>query len=515
MMGGGKKKDSQQSNRYYSPWYSPSQQTQENPNEFRVDADVEHNRLLLWANEVELTEVENLLVKLGEMPAKGDATTRRIIDTPGIEAAQELLDRIRLAWPQVAPNPLEVPSTAAEKPKSAAPPEKSPAEPAAPATSRSTGVERQPSLVRLAQLGPGQSAQVKPERPADAPQTEPEQPADVPRAKPARPVNPAKSPAPLKVTIGPEGRLIVSCEDPQALDLFEEMVTQMAPARKNYKVFQLKYAWAYGVALNLQEFFKEDEKKSNRFSPFFFDYGYGQEDTQERTRLSKRRPLKFISDPDTNTILVEGADAAQLKTIDELIKLYDQAAPTDSQSVRKTETFHLKHSKAKVVAETVKEVYRDLLSANDKALVGNKQTERESGRSFFYVFGDGDKSEQKTPKFKGLLSIGVDELSNTLVVSAPAFLFEQVRTMIEDLDKAAAPTTAVQVVRVGQGVSAEHVQEVLSDLLGTGSPNRRRAAPPPRRPQQPQQQFQGRGGQARQGNTQGNTQQPANNNQGR
>ena len=46
----------------------------ENAKEFRVDADVEHNRLLLWANPVELAEIEALLVKLGEIPAAGSGS---------------------------------------------------------------------------------------------------------------------------------------------------------------------------------------------------------------------------------------------------------------------------------------------------------------------------------------------------------------------------------------------------------------------------------------------------------
>ena len=41
-------------------------------------------------------------------------------------------------------------------------------------------------------------------------------------------------------------------------------------------------------------------------------------------RLSMRRPLKFISDSESNTIVVQNADAAQLKTIEELIALYDK-----------------------------------------------------------------------------------------------------------------------------------------------------------------------------------------------
>mgnify|MGYP006955170927 CR=1 FL=1 len=44
---------------------------------FRVDADVEYNRLLLWANDIELKEVENLLAKLGYLPVGGKDRTDR------------------------------------------------------------------------------------------------------------------------------------------------------------------------------------------------------------------------------------------------------------------------------------------------------------------------------------------------------------------------------------------------------------------------------------------------------
>ena len=159
---------------------------------------------------------------------------------------------------------------------------------------------------------------------------------------------------------------------------------------------------------------------------------------------------------------MEGAGAEQLKTIEDLIQLYDQPPPSDAQSVRKTEIIRLKYSKAKAVADTVKDVYRDLLSANDKALADNQK--RDTGRSFVFNYSDTDKSEQKTPKFKGLLSIGVDEISNSLMVSAPGYLFDHVTKMVKELDEAAAPDYTVQVVRVGHGVSPARMKEMLEEI---------------------------------------------------
>ena len=200
----------------------------------------------------------------------------------------------------------------------------------------------------------------------------------------------------------------------------------------------MRYAWAYGVAQSLEDFFKDDnESKPKMRRPWYYDdYDSGQDEKDDDRRLSKRRKLKFLSDSDTNTILVQGADAAQLTTIAELIKVFDQKPPKDSGTDRKTEIFRLRFAKANDVAEAVKDVYRDLLSSNDKALANPQQQQRGGPRMFIYDYNDdgSGKSEQKTPKFKGLLSIGKDDTSNTLAVSAPASLFDQVSKRFVDLE---------------------------------------------------------------------------------
>ncbi|MCH5376553.1 MAG: hypothetical protein JJ992_21500, partial [Planctomycetes bacterium] len=70
--------------------YSQDQEEDQKRDEFRVDADVENNRLLLWTNEVELDEVRNLLVKLGEIPAAGELDRVRVIDLDPAEATDLL-----------------------------------------------------------------------------------------------------------------------------------------------------------------------------------------------------------------------------------------------------------------------------------------------------------------------------------------------------------------------------------------------------------------------------------------
>jgi type II secretory pathway component GspD/PulD (secretin) len=455
-------------------------------NEFRVEADVDHNRLLLWANEVELGEVENLLVKLGEIPPKGSRRdTVRMIDVRDSKEGEELLERIRRAWPSIAPNPLLI-TPPDDSDKTPAKPSKEQLPPPEP-TTKSAGAETtEPNYSPRRAPTEGWSGEAPKGYPgvrADSMQFVQfsREGASLTGSKESS----GKTPPPVEIKMDSEGRIIISSEDTDALDSIEELASQIATPRKGYKVFKLKYAWAYGVAENLVDFFKDEDKKETRnFWDFY--YGSGQDDSKDdnQNRLSKRRPLKFISDAESNTILVENADAAQLKTIGELIDLYDKQQD-DSQSVRKTETVHLQYSKAKVVAETVKDVYRVLLSANDKALQGAKPNDRDSGRTFIYEFSSGDdgKKDQKMPKFKGQLSIGIDELSNSLVVSAPAYLFDQVHKMIKDLDQAAAPTSTIKVIKLGQGVTSQQAREALSDILGDGTSKEKSSSQSPKKPE--------------------------------
>ena len=278
-------------------------------------------------------------------------------------------------------------------------------------------------------------------------------------------------------------------QDTAALDLLEELLSQLAPQLKDFKVFPLKYASSLWVKLNLQDYFKEEpDDKNKRRNYYYFDYAPPQE-KEKSNRLSQRKPLKFIDDLDTNTILVVGANAEQLKTIEELVRLWDTPPPSDTQSARMTAVFPIRYSKAETIAETVKEVYVDLLSSNDKALQKGRDDKRPSNQTT-YIFGEsgsGEPDRRTQVSFKGKLSIGIDAVSNTLLVSTEGQnLMENVSKMIEALDEAAKPVSQVEVVTLQGNVNAERVRKVLAGMLGEKivQPGQGGAAnPPPGGPQ--------------------------------
>lgn len=188
------------------------------------------------------------------------------------------------------------------------------------------------------------------------------------------------------------------------------------------------------------------------------------------------------------------ADRRQLQVIEDLIAIYDVPEPSDTRAMRVTKIFKLKNSKAETVAQAVKDVFRDLLSANDKALE-KKDGEKTQTRVYSY-FGEDDEDDGESPiRFKGLLSIGMDTTSDTLVVSSTASLMETVSDLILELDKAAEQTSLVQVVKVDSTVDIQLIQERLSKALGTsGSDNGRKSPKNGKNGQPPQNGGENGGG---------------------
>jgi type II secretory pathway component GspD/PulD (secretin) len=507
MMGSEEEKEDSGRRRYYYYGYggSSNDDSKKKKDKFRVDADVQNNKLLLYANQIELDTVTNLLVELGEIPPAGGRRERtRYIDVNSGNDTENVLERLKRVWPSLAPdpnapNPLKI-EPAPKKPQTLDPEKESPKPtPAAndararriPSNAKSLDVAtRRPvrsakfQLAQLSEAAPAEepetdasSSASQDDRSPEADESETDAPEDSDeRVAPRRgfgrrqnkaPREPAEK-APIYISRGPDGGIVLRSDDTRALDVLEDLLTQWAPPRSDYEIFRLKNADAMYVKMNLEDYFKEegDDKKNNGRSYYYWDY-YPQTTKKNPRRLSKRRELKFIDDYDTNSILVTGADANQLRTIKSLIDEYDKPQESDSQSARLTKYFPVRYSKASTVAETIKEVYRDLLSANDKALQSNQKNQKKPNVDRIYTYIDGGSDDKHTRvRFKGLLSIGVDPLSNSLIVSAPENLMNNVTTMIEVLDEAAMPSSNVQVVKIDRRIDPKILRAKLAELFG-------------------------------------------------
>ncbi|WP_437191803.1 secretin N-terminal domain-containing protein [Planctomicrobium sp. SH527] len=540
---GSEEKDKNKNNRsMYGYFYGGGMQQESTAEQrpFKVDADIENNRLLVWANDVEMDEIRQLLLKMGEIPpGTSNPETLRTIQLNSDQEAEKVLERLRELWPEVELNRLQIQQPPQTPERSPAPVESAPAQkpsvrrmevpkvgiPVAMSsrkgslTSSTTrphpladddttglspaGLPASLSLADLDLIDSKATPEPRSTPSASEPTTESaEKPTSEtrPEVSPDTPSVAASGAPPIMIRRAQNGRIMIGSPDTAALDRLEDLLAELSPPSRDYKIFHLKYpsTWAYGVELNLKTFFK-DTSNEETVTDMFWGNSYTTKKATDQ-RLSRRKELKIISDDDSRTILVQGGTPQQLATIADLIEIYDQPTSGDPQSVRKTEIFRMQYSKADQIADTLKQVYRDLLSANDPSLQASNQNQQQKStteRIYSYRSGNSENSDDKTKdqqqplKFKGLLSIGVDEISNSVVVSAGEELLAEIRQTVKALDDAAHPHINVQVLQV-QNLDTSLLKERMDKTFApsvrsskTGDRNKQpKQSPPPQQPPQ-------------------------------
>jgi hypothetical protein len=286
----------------------------------------------------------------------------------------------------------------------------------------------------------------------------------------------ASPPAPVTVTVTEDGKLMLNSADTAALDRMEDLIEDLSPPEKRFKVFPLKYIRASEMWYDLTDYFKDDMQGESETN---YDYSWFPPRPHNSAKkgeagLSKRRKLMITYDRPSNSILVSNASAKQLADIEELIREFDKQAPVDSVEIRQTAAIKIQYSRPSVIAAAVKEVYRDLLSSKDKEFAQGKQNGDRSTTERMTVinYGSSDSgsgSDRPSPMkvgFDGALSLGADDVSAVLIVSAQKGIFNDIVRMVHELDEQASPKTTVQVHRLAGNVSAEAIQKAIDKAVG-------------------------------------------------
>lgn len=466
-----KKDDEDQGrNRYFGYWGSNRNEEKEtNPHEgFRVTADVENNRLLLRATEEELADVRKMLVQMGETPPEHANPDPVRFVQPGSDAARDrLLEQLRSVWPNVGGNELII-----RVPEAAAAPEEKkqvPSDATDVAEPETSAAQRFPRMTtRFAQLT------VADETPAPA--AESSRPAD------ASPPTSSAAP-PVTISVTADGRLMLNSSDTAALDRLEELIEQIAPPEKRFKVYHLDYVTAYNMYLTLYDYFESEIKGDQDVLRDYWGDPVATVSKPSGSGLARRKNLMITWDTASNTVLVANASPRQLWEVEQLIAEYDKPAPADSIKSRRTAAIKIQYSKASTIAAALKDVYRDLLSSRDREFQsGDKKEEAANSERTTIIryggFGGDDSGGDKRPTpvklgFEGALSVGVDDISNMLIVSVQEELFDNVVTMVRQLDEEARPRTTVRVHRVSGNVNAKSLRKAIQDAMGTPWPGGR------------------------------------------
>ena len=503
LMGQDKDDDNKSSRSRYSyyGYYGGGEEEKKEKDEFRVAANARFRQVLLWANESEMKQVESLLIKLGEIPPReGSGRTMRVIDAAPTPETYEYLRRLQQQWQATSDSPLELPEISKFKDpikdddkddmdESEADTDEEDEKPDVSIDDANVTKKVARKQFHFAAM---QTPTASDDSGDDASQTDAPELKDAPirSAKdfdrffgdaPKLPAaeKPSQSGAPIRIEIDSDGKLVLLSRDTKALDQLENMMLQFKPPRRPYTVFKIKHASSFWVKLNLEDFFEEedDDKDSDSDSFYRWYWNDDSDDDDGPSGLGKGNSLRFVDDPDTNTIVVSGATSEQLKTIGELIELWDVNEPTNKRKMRFTDLIQIKYGQAAKIAETVKEAYRDLLSSNDKSFGsrngggqngGNAGDQkgakrmREGNGSGLQDSENGNQGGGSDFAFKGKLSIGVDEVGNTLLISAEGEdLLKLVTGMVGKLDVAAGSSAEVEVVQLPANLSNSSLQDAL------------------------------------------------------
>jgi type II secretory pathway component GspD/PulD (secretin) len=503
LMGADEEVDDSNSRRrsfYYDPWGSSSRDKKKSNDKMRVGANVQDNQLILWVNEIEMKEINKLLEKLGEIPS-GESRKRtvRVIDASRQPATYEYLLRLKEQWDRVSPNPLVIPDAVEFEEKK---PEDGEAQPTSeseesgdPADEPKTPPASLDDKITSGRPTEHQESGLvgkltsSPLVPKDSPHPQDEEEGEGLAAKDVVQANKRTrsastqerqvpddgrsnlqraqemTPPPVKIFLDAGGNLVIQSEDTEALDRLESYMQNNKPPKRPYDVFKVKYARASWVTLNLEEYFEKKQDNGSGFPGVFF-FGYGNENEEKESQLGEKAELKFIWDNDTNSIVVQNADDIDRQTIKELIKLWDVPEEVDTSRIRYTKLIRIKYSRAENIVNTIKEAYRDLLSANDKTFTeGEDGGDEESKRS-----GGGSASGEgfNFSGLKGKLSLGPDTLTNSILVSVEGKeLMEIIENVIDELDVAAEDQGQVEVYKLSGGMNGASLKKALQAILGS------------------------------------------------
>ncbi|MCA9240710.1 MAG: hypothetical protein KDA37_10940, partial [Planctomycetales bacterium] len=429
----------------YYGWYYPrrNEPKKEEP-KLRVGADIDSNRLLVYGTHEQIEQVRSLLKKLGEIGGSKSPgePSMRVYEPLDPEDSRQLIERLRAAWPALGGGSEMILDAPGAKPAD---------EEEAVPEDRSASLVAPPRFHLLADT-----------RPADA---EEEQQAETEGEKPK-----------IAVTLTPDGRIVLMSEDPAAVARAEELLDSLSPREEQFHEFKIKHTDAYYIWYDLKDYFEEELKGDGK--EVVRDW-YGRirefgKDTPALS-LSQRRQMRFLYIVQTNSVIVANATPQQLDTIEKLIDIWDQPPRESDVRNRRTGMVKVNYSSPTKIATALKEVYRDLLSSRDKEF---QTEENKSGSGYTTAkttqveFAGVDQSDGPVTttkpikvRFDGALSIGVDEVSGMLLISATTEIYDGVVRMIHLLDEEARPNNTIAVHRVNSG-NVESVKQALAATAG-------------------------------------------------
>jgi hypothetical protein len=416
-----------------------------------IESDSISQRLFVRGNQDQIGQIRELLVKMGETNlGSGHGGTVRVIPFSGDTRAA--LDEIQRVWPQLSKSPLRIlgareltPGVPSKSPTSEVPDDrfkplpdkKAPAakKPAAPALDKQTGHRGgAPRTVEVRTAAQEPDAPQAAEPPATQPAVDQPPVETKPEPKPA-PKDPNASPNPIVVAPG-EDKITIMSDDPEAVEQFEALLRSLAQSgrtgRREIFVYPLRSASSTTVAELLTRMFRET----------------GFRDV----------PVTVEADQRLNAVIV-AAGRNDRAAIERLLKQLDSEDIPETLVANRPTLIPVHNTSAVRIETVLQSVYKTQLTSGGI----KRQIPIPSGASLQVA---AVIQQVNTAAAGPLMTLGVDDTTNSVVVMAPAPLVREVSDLVAELDEAAVNDTSrgVKIVKL-KSTSALRVKEILDTLI--------------------------------------------------
>jgi len=296
-----------------------------------------------------------------------------------------------------------------------------------------------------------------------------------------------KDHSPIRSRLVPEGILIES-DDLDALDRFQNQIMELASSASRAPVpaviYYLKYVNAGDAVKMLADLLDGGRSladtpgntliNGDAYSYYSGDYYGSFTEKKEGGITVTAGTATIVSDARLNRLIVQGT-AADVAEIDEYMKIIDKGTSlTTVETFGRSHVIELAHTRATDVAELVKEAFANRIAtkAQPSAQPGNAQgnpsgDQRKPSNSSDRgdgVNGQRDDQREVTEKpTRGRLpemTVAAHEASNSLIITGPTSLFEEVEALVRSIDTMSEQV--VEVIPARDGVDLEAIMRRLN-----------------------------------------------------
>lgn len=241
------------------------------------------------------------------------------------------------------------------------------------------------------------------------------------------------------VLIPGSGRVTIVSDDPAALDQLERILRSLSAAggirrNRDFAVYQLQNAGAEDVADTIEDVYKSPAGS----------LAFGSVVIVPETRL--------------NVLIVYG-NRSDRDRIEQLLEVLDTEKIPDSGRVFRTEVITVRHASAERIEAVLQGVYSTELAAGG----ARRPVSIPAGIDAEVASVLRQLNARNSAP---LLTIEVQQETNSLVVKAPQTLIEELQELVARLDESARSTRAEGIRMIPlQKVNSQRVMEILGDVL--------------------------------------------------